>query len=147
MKPIHILLVEDNEGDIFLTTEALLEGKITNRITVARDGKFAIDLLEDTAENDPSNLPDLVLLDINLPRMNGHEVLDVIKLSEQLKHIPVIILTTSSAEKDIVKSYHRYANCFISKPVEAENFLNVVKTIENFWISIVHLPTNSSMTN
>jgi len=135
MKPVHILLVEDNEGDIILTREALKEGKIKNEISVARDGEEALTFLKEA-----SLLPDLVLLDINLPRMNGLELLTIIKQDDDLKKIPVIMLTTSVSEKDIFESYTNYANCFISKPVNLPQFMDVVKTIEDFWISIVRLP-------
>jgi len=135
MKPVHILLVEDNEGDIILTREALKEGKIKNEISVARDGEEALAFLKEA-----SLLPDLVLLDINLPRMNGLELLTIIKQDDDLKKIPVIMLTTSVSEKDIFESYTNYANCFISKPVNLPQFMDVVKTIEDFWISIVRLP-------
>lgn len=140
MHQIHILLVEDNEGDILLTTEALEEGKIVNKISVAKDGKAAIDFLEKKNGYEKATTPDLILLDVNLPKKNGHEVLQYIKNADKLKMIPVIILTTSSSEKDIMLSYKNYANCFITKPVEVDNFLQVINSIENFWISIVHLP-------
>ena len=144
MKPIHILLVEDNEGDIFLVTEALEEGKIVNKISVAKDGKEAIDFLEKKGKYQNAERPDLILLDVNLPKKNGHEVLEHIKSQKNLKQIPVIMLTTSSAEKDISMSYKNHANCFITKPVDVENFLKVVYSIENFWISIVTLPANKN---
>lgn len=140
MHQIHILLVEDNEGDILLTTEALEEGKIVNKISVAKDGKAAIDFLEKKNGYEKATTPDLILLDVNLPKKNGHEVLQYIKNADKLKMIPVIILTTSSSEKDIMLSYKNYANCFITKPVEVDNFLQVISSIENFWISVVHLP-------
>lgn len=135
MKPIHILLVEDNEGDILLTREAFEDARIINKLSVTKDGKEAIDFL--TA---PGDLPDIILLDVNLPRKNGHEVLKYIKSDDRLKHIPVIMLTTSSAEKDINLSYNNYASCYITKPVDVTDFLDVIATIENFWISIVKLP-------
>jgi len=138
MKNVHILLVEDNEGDILLTVEALEEGRIANVIEVARDGQEAIDKLEiDLKKN---QLPDLILLDINLPKMNGHEVLERLKDTEGLKHIPVIILSTSSSEMDILKSYKNHANCFITKPVEIDEFVKAIESIEDFWFSIVKLP-------
>ncbi|MCA2536322.1 MAG: response regulator [Chitinophagaceae bacterium] len=139
MRPIHILLVEDNEGDIFMTIEALEERRIINKISVVYDGKAAIDFLEQKGIYNKVSLPDLILLDINLPKLNGHEVLKYIKCNEKLKHIPVIILTTSSSERDINQSYQHHANCFITKPVEADNFLKVVSGIENYWVSIVTL--------
>ena len=144
MKPIHILLVEDNEGDIFLVTEALEEGKIVNKISVTKDGKEAIDFLEKKGKYQNADRPDLILLDINLPKKNGFEVLEHIKSQKNLKQIPVIMLTTSSSEKDISMSYKNHANCFITKPVDVENFLKVVYSIENFWISIVTLPANKN---
>lgn len=140
MKIVHILLVEDNEGDILLTKEALAESRINNRLSVVRDGAAAIDFLQNTARQNKQELPDLILLDVNLPKKNGHEVLSFIKNDESFKHIPVIILTTSSSEKDILTSYNNYANSYITKPIDVDNFLKVVISIENFWISIVQLP-------
>lgn len=144
MKSIHILLVEDNEGDIFLVTEALEEGKIVNKISVAKDGKEAIDFLDRKGKYQNAAMPDLILLDVNLPKKNGHEVLEYIKGQENLKQIPVIMLTTSSAEKDILLSYKNHANCFITKPVDVDSFLKVIYSIENFWINIVALPSNKT---
>ena len=144
MKPIHILLVEDNEGDIFLVTEALEEGKIVNKISVAKDGKDAMDFLDRKGKHENAATPDLILLDVNLPKKNGHEVLEYIKGQENLKQIPVIMLTTSSAEKDILLSYKNHANCFITKPVDVDSFLKVIYSIENFWINIVALPANKT---
>jgi CheY-like chemotaxis protein len=141
MKPIHILLVEDNEGDILLITEALSEGKISNTISIVKDGWEAIQYLERNKKYRNELPPDLILLDVNLPKMNGHEVLKNIKSNNSIKHIPVIMLTTSSSEKDILSSYQNYVNCYITKPVEVNDFINVVSSIENFWISIVQLPT------
>lgn len=140
MKPIHILLVEDNEGDIVLTKDALEEYKIATNTSIARDGKAAIELLEELWQKGPAFLPDLILLDINLPKKNGQEVLQTIKVDNRFKEIPVIMLTTSSSEDDILRAYQNHANCFITKPVEADQFLEVVSSIENFWISIVKLP-------
>jgi CheY-like chemotaxis protein len=140
MKPIHILLVEDNEGDILLTTEALEDAKILVTLSVAKDGKDAIDFVARQGKFKDADLPDMLLLDVNLPRKNGHEVLKYIKENEHLKHIPVIMLTTSSSPKDINLSYNNYANCYITKPIEAVDFLAVVATIENFWVSVVKLP-------
>ncbi|WP_226389224.1 response regulator [Penaeicola halotolerans] len=141
MKPIHILLVEDNEGDLLLTTEALNEGKITNQISIVRDGSEALRFLKKEAEYNDASLPDLILLDVNLPKLNGHEVLKAIKTDDKLKTIPVIMLTTSSSESDIIKSYENYANCYISKPIEVQDFMDVVTSIENFWVSLVKLPS------
>ncbi len=143
MKPVNILLVEDNEGDIILLTEALEEEKIMNKLSIVKNGWDAIQFLEKKGEFKYAATPDLILLDVNLPKLNGHEVLTKIKTSDELKHIPVIILTTSSSEKDIYKAYQNHANCFITKPVEVKNFIKVVTSIENFWISVVQLPGKS----
>jgi len=141
MKPIRILLVEDNEGDIVLTREAFEDSRILIDMSVVKDGKLAIDFLNKEGEFSDAQLPDIILLDVNLPKRNGHEVLHYIKTNESLKQIPVIMLTTSSSANDINLSYKNYANCFITKPVEVQEFLNVVATIEKFWILIVKLPT------
>jgi len=138
MQQIHILLVDDNEGDILLTKEALDDARIINRISIAYDGVEALRFLRKHAGG--GDMPDLILLDINLPRMNGTELLGIIKTDPGLKRIPVIMLTTSSAEKDILASYNNYANCYITKPVDLDRFMDVVRTIEDFWISIVKLP-------
>jgi len=140
MHEIHILLVDDNEGDILLTREALEEAKIVNRISVAYDGVEALSFLKKMPPFRDSEVPDLILLDINLPRMDGTEVLSVIKSDPELRRIPVIMLTTSSSEKDILTSYDNHANCYITKPVDLDRFMDVVRTIEDFWISIVKLP-------
>ena len=140
MKNIHILLVEDNEGDIVLTREALSDAKIRNKVSVARDGQEAIDFVNKGIEQEEL-LPDLVLLDINLPRVDGKEVLHYMKNHPCLKKIPVVMLTTSSSELDVVDSYNNYANCFITKPVDLNKFFDVVRMIEDFWITIVKLPT------
>ena len=138
MKPIHILLIEDNEGDILLTTEALQESKIANKVTILKDGKMAIDFFGNIAKKE--DIPDLVLLDINLPKKNGHEVLHFIKTSLKYKQLPVIMLTTSSLGSDILNSYKNYVNCYITKPIEAHDFMNAVAKIEDFWINIVSIP-------
>lgn len=138
MKPVNILLVEDSEGDILLTTEALEESKILNKLTVIKDGKAAIDFFKGL--NDPAAYPDLVLLDINLPKVNGHEVLSFIKTSDALKSIPVIILTTSSSEKDILLAYNNHVNCYITKPINAADFIAAIIKFEDFWINIVTMP-------
>lgn len=140
MKAIHILLVEDNEGDILLTKEALEDARIYINLSVVKDGKEAMDFLGKKDKYFNADLPDIMLLDVNLPKKNGHEVLKYVKEDENLKHIPVIMLTTSSSQKDINLSYNNFANCYITKPVEANDFLAVVTSIENFWISIVKLP-------
>jgi CheY-like chemotaxis protein len=138
MKSIHILLIEDNEGDILLTTEALEESKIINRISVIKDGKEAIVFFQSLTGKD--NVPDLVLLDINLPKKSGHEVLQYIKESESYKQIPVIMLTTSSSERDILTSYKNHVNCYITKPIEVNDFMKAMTKVEDFWINIVSIP-------
>src|SRR6201996_3146435 len=140
MQGIHILLVDDNEGDILLTREALEECKIVNQISIAHDGIQAVNFLRKEPPYEDTDMPDLILLDINLPKMDGTEVLSIVKTDPDLKRIPVIMLTTSSAEKDILASYDNYANCYITKPVDLDRFMDVVRTIEDFWISIVKLP-------
>ena len=140
MNKINILLVEDNEGDIILTKEALFDAKIINDVRVVRDGEEAINYLNHAKNREKYELPDLILLDINLPKIDGKEVLSFIKNDTILKIIPVVMLTTSSSEMDINDAYNNHANCFIIKPVDINKFFNVVKMIENFWISIVKLP-------
>jgi CheY-like chemotaxis protein len=142
IKPSHVLLIEDNEGDILLTTEALEERDLADKITVIRDGKLAIEYLDNLAIKDINNLPDIILLDINLPKKNGHEVLHHIKESLHLKQIPVIMLTTSSAEQDILESYKNHANCYITKPSDVEAYNSAMESIENFWMQTVTLPNN-----
>lgn len=143
MKSIHILLVEDNEGDIVLTTEALEDSKIINSISVARDGKAALDYMFRHEGYEQATPPDLILLDINLPLKNGHEVLQELKSNSSTQHIPVIMLTTSSSESDIKLSYKHHANCYISKPVDISEFLNAISQMENFWLNIVTLPSRN----
>ncbi len=144
MQPIHILLVEDNEGDIFLTTEAFENGKFYTELSVVRDGKAAIDFLKKEGNYAKAKEPDLLLLDLNLPKRNGLEVLQFIKQDTKLMHIPVIILSTSSAERDINKCYENHANCYIIKPVEIENLFTVISKLENFWFSVVKLPVKKN---
>jgi chemotaxis family two-component system response regulator Rcp1 len=138
--PIEILLVEDNPGDVRLTIEALKEGKVANKINVAVDGIEALAFLRREGKYENAPKPDLILLDLNLPKKNGREVLAEIKMNTHLKCIPVVILTSSQAEKDIVTTYNLHANCYITKPVDFDQFINVVKSIESFWFSVVKLP-------
>ncbi len=140
MKPIDVLLVEDNEGDIILTTEALKEGDLVKNVNVVRDGWDAMNYLLKKGDYSNVSIPDLILLDINLPKLNGHEVLRQIRAEELLRHIPVIILSTSSSQEDISRCYKNFANCFISKPVNAHDFLRLVSSIKEFWTSTVQLP-------
>jgi len=144
---VEILLVEDNEGDILLTKEALEFSRAPGKLSVVTDGKEAIDFMCKQGHYQDVDLPDLLLLDINLPKKNGHEVLKYLKGNENLKHIPVIMLTTSSSERDINLSYNNYANCYITKPVEVNDFISVVAIIENFWVSIAKLPTKKIIAN
>ncbi|PSR04572.1 MAG: response regulator [Bacteroidetes bacterium SW_11_45_7] len=139
-KPFEILLVEDNPGDVRLTQEALKESDIPTNVNVAVDGEQAIGYLNGKSEYASSPKPDLILLDLNLPKKNGLEVLEIIKDNDGLKHIPVVIITSSEAEFDISKSYNLHANCYITKPVEFDDFNNVVQNIVRFWFSIVKLP-------
>ncbi len=137
---IEILLVEDNAGDVRLTQEALREGKVKNNLTVARDGEEALRILRREGEHANAATPDLILLDLNLPKKDGREVLQVIKADPMLRVIPVVVLTTSSAEVDILKSYQLHANCYIAKPVDLEQFISVVRSIDEFWLTVVKLP-------
>lgn len=139
-RPINILLVEDNPGDIRLTQEAFKDGKIKNDLNVVMDGEEAVLYLKKVGKYSVAPTPDIILLDLNLPRKDGREVLAEIKEDPSLKCIPVIILTTSSAESDILNTYSHHANCYIMKPVDFNQFINVVRTIEDFWLSIVKLP-------
>jgi len=139
-RPIEILLVEDNPGDVRLTVEVLKETKVRNTLTVAADGVEALDLLRRKGRYTHAVRPDLILLDLNLPKKDGRQVLAEIKADPVLRSIPVVILTTSKAEEDIVKSYNLYANCYVTKPVDLEQFVKVVKSIEGFWLTIVKLP-------
>ncbi len=139
-KAIEILLVEDNKGDIFLTKKAFEKAKIINNIHVAMDGEEAISMLLKEGEHENLPTPDIVLLDINLPKKSGVEVLEDMKKHERLKRIPVVILTSSQAERDIVKTYDLHANSYIVKPINLENFKDVVSAIEDFWFSVVVLP-------
>ena len=142
-KPIEILLVEDNPGDVRLTREALKEGKMRNVMSVASDGAKAMEFLRRQGEFQDAPQPDLILLDLNLPGKDGREVLAEIKEDPDLKRIPVVILTTSMDEQDILKSYDNYANCYITKPLDLDRFIEVVKSVEDFWLEIVKLPPNA----
>lgn len=139
---IKILLVEDNEGDIILTTEALAECKVNNEVKVLRNGSDALNFLMDCAQKNKQGLPHLILLDINLPKKNGHEVLQSAKNHPELRHIPIIILTTSASEIDILKAYQAHANSYIIKPLEMADFMVLTNKIEQFWFSIAKLPSN-----
>ncbi len=139
-RAIEILLVEDNEGDVRLTQEAMKEGKVGNNLSVVNDGVEAMAYLRAEGKHKKRTRPDLILLDLNLPKKDGREVLEEIKQDQDLMRIPVIILTTSKAEEDILRTYNGHANCYITKPVDLNQFMEVVKTIEDFWISIFNRP-------
>ena len=142
--PIEILLVEDNPGDADLAREALESGKIHNNLSIVGDGVEAMAFLRRTGKHAQAPRPDLVLLDLNLPRKDGREVLGEIKMDDDLKCIPVVILTISKDEEDVLKSYNLHANCFITKPLDLAQFLKVVRAIEEFWFTIVKLPPNGA---
>jgi len=142
-KQIKILLVEDNPADVRLATEALKEAKVANELTVASDGFEAINILKKIGKDENAFCPEIILLDLNLPKNSGFDVLTELKSNTVLKSIPVVILTTSKAEEDIAKSYSLSANCFITKPIDLNEFLEVFKTIEEFWLNIVSLPESN----
>jgi CheY-like chemotaxis protein len=139
-RPIEILLVEDNPGDVRLTVEALKEGSLRNNLNVVSDGVDALAYLRKEGKFAESVRPDLILLDLNLPKKNGREVLAEIKSDRDLRRLPVVVLTTSKAEQDIRRTYDLHANCYISKPVDLERFIQVVRSIEDFWLATVRLP-------
>ena len=143
IRNVEILLVDDNPGDIRLTQEALKDSKVLNNLHVVEDGLEALNYLRKKGEFKNEVTPDLILLDLNLPKRNGREVLSEIKEDELLKYIPVVILTISRAEEDILKSYELHANCYITKPVDMNQFVKIVRSIESFWFSIVKLPPNT----
>ncbi len=139
-KPVEILLIEDNPGDARLAQEAIREAKVHNRLNWVSDGVQAMNYLRKEGQYAKANRPDLILLDLNLPRKDGREVLAEVKSDPHLRLIPIVVLTTSEAEEDILKAYHLNANCYITKPVDLEQFLKIVRSIEDFWLSIVKLP-------
>jgi two-component system, chemotaxis family, response regulator Rcp1 len=139
-EPIEILLVEDSPDDIILTTEALRDGKVRNRVSVVEDGEEAMAFLRRQGRNASAPRPDLILLDLNLPRKDGREVLKEIKADPDLKRIPVVIMTISSDPRDVHQMYDLHANCYVTKPVDLDQFIGVVKSIENFWLTVVKLP-------
>jgi CheY-like chemotaxis protein len=142
-QPVHVLLVEDNPADVRLTREVLADGKITNTLHVVADGEEAMAFLRNKGPFAAAPRPDLILLDLNLPKKDGREVLAEVKSDPSLKLIPVVILTTSRSDRDILESYNLHANCYISKPVDLLQFMEVVRTIEDFWLSIVRLPSRT----
>ena len=140
--PIEILLVEDNPGDVRLTKEALKEGKVYSNLHTVKDGVEALDFLRRKGKYGAAPRPDIILLDLNLPKKDGREVLQEIKSDEALKRIPVVVLTTSKAEEDVLRTYNLHANCYVTKPVDLEKFIVVVKSIDIFWLTVVTLPPN-----
>jgi CheY-like chemotaxis protein len=140
VRPIELLLVEDSEPDVRLTMEALNEAKVKNRLWVVEDGVEAMEFLQRQGKHATAPRPDLILLDLNLPRKDGRQVLKEIKADDSLKRIPVVILTTSKSEEDVLRAYDLHANCYISKPVDFNRFMEVVKSVEDFWLTVVRLP-------
>ncbi|OGS37041.1 MAG: response regulator [Elusimicrobia bacterium RIFOXYB2_FULL_49_7] len=139
-QPIEILLVEDNPGDVRLTQEAFKDGKVMNNLHVVQDGVEALAFLRKEGRYSSVPRPDMILLDLNLPKKNGGEVLAEIKADPDLKRIPVVVLTTSKAEEDVLKTYDLHANCYVTKPVDLDQFLLVIRTMEEFWLTFVQLP-------
>ena len=143
-KLIDILLIEDNIGDITLTKKTLSKSKIMNNLTIIQDGDEAIEYLSKKGKHSEATTPDVILLDLNLPKKSGQEILNEIKSNELTRHIPVVVLTTSKKEEDILRSYNLHANCFVSKPIDLNQFQEVVSTIEDFWFTIVKLPPKNA---
>jgi chemotaxis family two-component system response regulator Rcp1 len=141
LRPIEILLVEDNPGDVRLTVEALREGRVPNNLHVASDGVEALEFLRRAGQFANAPRPDMVLLDLNLPRKDGREVLAEIKADPELRRIPIVVLTTSQAERDVLQSYNLHANCYITKPVDIDAFFATVRSIDSFWLAVVRLPS------
>ncbi|MFD6525809.1 response regulator [Isoptericola sp. NPDC060185] len=137
---IEVLLVEDDPGDVLMTREAFEEHKVVNRLSVVADGVSAMAYLRKEGEHEDAPTPDLILLDLNLPRMDGREVLAAVKADERLKHIPVVVLTTSEAEEDVLRSYSLHANAYVTKPVDFDRFIQVVRQIDDFFVTVVRLP-------
>ena len=145
LKSVEILLIEDNPGDARLTQEALKDGKVRNILHIVYDGEEATDFLFKRNQYKNASRPDLIILDLNLPKKNGQEVLAEIKADDNLRSIPVIILTISKQEQDIVRSYNLHANCFIIKPIDLNQFFEVIKSIEDFWLTLVKLPNHEQI--
>jgi CheY-like chemotaxis protein len=137
---IEVLLVEDDPGDVLMTREAFAEHKVANQLSVVSDGVSAMEFLRKSGEHAGAPTPDLILLDLNLPRMDGREVLAAVKQDDVLRHIPVVVLTTSEAEEDVLRSYSLHANAYVTKPVDFERFIEVVRQIDDFFVSVVRLP-------
>ena len=141
MTTFEILLVEDNPGDVLLTREAFREGRFAHRLSVVEDGEDALSFLRREGKHSAAPKPDLILLDLNLPKMDGREVLGHVKKDPALQQIPVIVLTTSGAEQDVLKAYNLHANCYLTKPIEVEDFIQTVRSVEEFWFAVVRLPS------
>lgn len=141
-EPVQILLVEDNPGDVRLTVEILKEAKVLNALEVVEDGVEALAYLRREGGFEDKRLPDLILLDLNLPKIDGRDLLAEIKMDSDLERIPVVILTSSDAEADVIKTYDLHANCYITKPIDLDQFMGVVKSIDHFWLTVVKLPPN-----
>ena len=139
-RPIDILLVEDSPSDTDLTVEALSAGKVANRLSIVEDGVQAMEFLHRQGRYADAPRPDLILLDLNLPRKDGREVLAEVKADESLRNIPIVVLTTSQAEQDVLRAYSLHANCYVTKPVDFGQFIEVIRSIEDFWLTIVKLP-------
>jgi two-component system, chemotaxis family, response regulator Rcp1 len=142
MEPVHILMIEDNEGDVLLTTQAFQQAKVANSLSVVEDGVQALDYLYRRNGYADAQRPDLILLDLNLPRKDGRQVLTDIKDDPELRQIPVVVLTSSKAEQDVVKAYDLHANCYIVKPVDFIKLTEIVRSLEQFWLTVVRLPPN-----
>jgi CheY-like chemotaxis protein len=140
VRPIEVLLVEDDEGDVLMTREALAEGKVINRLNVVNDGVEAVEYLRRDGKYVDASRPDLILLDLNLPKKDGRQVLEEVKADDSLRRIPVIVLTTSAADEDVLRSYDLHANAYVTKPVDFDRFVEVIRQIDDFFISVVRLP-------
>lgn len=140
--PFEILLVEDNPGDVFLTQEAFREGRMPLRLSVVWDGEEAMRYLRHEAPFEHASRPDLVLMDLNLPKKDGRELLAELKQDDDLRHIPVIILTTSESHQDVWRAYKLHANCYLTKPIQVDSFMRKIKSIEDFWLTVARLPSN-----
>ncbi len=144
IEPFEILLVEDNPGDVFLTQEAFREGRLAYRLSVVEDGEEAMRFLRREGRHSKAPQPDLILLDLNLPKKDGRELLGEVKMDPELRQIPVIVLTTSKAEQDVAKAYKLHANCYLTKPIQMDDFLKTIRSVEEFWLSVVRLPFKDS---
>ncbi|MGZ0747009.1 response regulator [Haloparvum sp. AD34] len=142
--PIDILLVEDNPGDVRLTQEAFRQASLANELDVVRDGEAALDYLYQRDEHEGAPVPSLILLDLNLPKVDGMDVLETIKAEPELRRIPVVVLTGSDAEEDVVESYENYVNAYLTKPIDPDEFVDLVRSFENFWFQLVELPPTAS---